>query len=465
MQIFKLNVEKLLIKIDYCHSYASYLIVLWQMQAIIFYVRCLNMKKLRIGLLGIGRGSDICRFCSDADNAEIVAICDKWEEGLKNLSKKLNDDKISYYTDYDKFILHDMDAVYLANYATEHAPFAIKAMEAGKDVISEVLPVQTMSEAVRLIECCERTGKKYCYAENNCFMGVSLEAKKIYKSGKLGEFEYGEGEYLHNCESVWTDITYGEREHWRNRMTAFFYCTHSVGPLLHVTGLKPKKVTGFECPFNARMARMGAMGGHTAVEMITLENDAVVKSVHGVGCSKCSTWYTFYGSKGRIESAREAADQSGVSRVYVDLDEKEGIESNNVQTYIPEAAQAEVCKNYGHGGSDYYCFYNAADYILGNKNADIIDLYEALDMWMCGFFGYISVLSGGIPMEIPDMHDPKVREQFRNDNRCTDPKVAGEHLLPSNSKGNPEIPEKVYEIRKEERKRNLENKAKSEDNK
>ncbi len=416
------------------------------------------MKKLKIGLLGIGRGCVICQFCKESDNAEIVAICDKRKSDLDRLSEELNDDKITYYTDYDEFLSHDMDAVFLANYATEHAPFAIKAMESGKDVISEVLPVQTMSEAVRLIECCEKTGKKYCYAENYCFMGTPLEAKKIYESGKLGEFEYGEGEYLHNCESGWTDITHGEREHWRNRMSAFFYCTHSVGPLLHVTGLKPKKVTGFECPFNARMARMGAMGGHTAVEMITLENNAVVKSVHGVGCSKSSVWYTFYGSKGRVESAREAANQSGVSRIYVDLDEEEGIENNDIQTYIPEATQAEIRKNSGHNGSDYYCLYNAVDYILGNEKADIVNLYEALDMWMCGFFGYISVLSGGIPMDIPDLHDLKMRDKFRNDTRCTDPKVAGKQLLPSNSMGNPEIPEGIYEARREEEKKRREEK-------
>lgn len=131
------------------------------------------MKKLRIGLLGIGRGRIICQFCENTDNAEIVAICDKRKESLEKLSKELNDDKIAYYTDYDEFLGHDMDAVFLANYATEHAPFAIKAMESGKNVISEVLPVQTMSEAVRLIECCEKTGRKYCYAENYCFMGRS----------------------------------------------------------------------------------------------------------------------------------------------------------------------------------------------------------------------------------------------------------------------------------------------------
>lgn len=412
------------------------------------------MKKCKIGVLGIGRGNIVWHFAKDVDNAEVVAICDKWAAGLDKLSKELNSDTITYYTDYDEFLKHDMDVVVLANYANEHAPFAIKAMEAGKNVISEVLPVQTMSEAVRLIECCEKTGMKYCYAENYCFMNAPLEMKKKFRSGELGEFEYGEGEYLHNCEPCWTDITYGERDHWRNRMTAFFYCTHSVGPLLHITGMRPKSVTGFECPFNARMARMGAMAGHTAIEMVTLESGAILKSVHGVGCSKNSIWYTVYGSKGRIESAREAAKQSDVNRVYVDLDKTEGISDDEVQTYIPN--DSDIVSRYGHGGSDFYCLRNAVNFILGDESADVVDVYEALNMWMCGFFGYISVLSGGIPMEIPDLHDHETREKFRNDNRCTDPKVAGDQLLPSYSKGNPEIPEIIYENRRKERAKNLE---------
>ena len=142
------------------------------------------MRKCRIGVVGIGRGSMMWNYCKDADNAELVAICDKWEQGLENVKKELGTGGISYYTDYDEFLKHDMDAVMLANYATEHAPFAIKAMEAGKSVISEVLPCQTMAEAVALIECTVRTGKTYCYAENYCFMGAPREIRKKYKEGK-----------------------------------------------------------------------------------------------------------------------------------------------------------------------------------------------------------------------------------------------------------------------------------------
>ena len=105
----------------------------------------------------------------------------------------------------------------------------------------------------------------------------------------------------HNCETCWPRITHGEESHWRNNMYANFYCTHSIGPLIHITGLRPVSVTGFELPFNARMARCGAKAGHTGIEMITLENGAVIKSVHGVGISRNSIWYTIYGSKGRME--------------------------------------------------------------------------------------------------------------------------------------------------------------------
>ena len=41
------------------------------------------MSKVRVGVIGVGRGSMIGKYCQDADNAEVVAICDKWEEGLK----------------------------------------------------------------------------------------------------------------------------------------------------------------------------------------------------------------------------------------------------------------------------------------------------------------------------------------------------------------------------------------------
>ena len=115
------------------------------------------MKKVRVGVLGAFRGGEMIKYCKDAENAELVAICDKYIPALEKQKEKCGD-SVAYYTDFEEFIKHDMDAVVLANYANEHAPFAIKCLKAGKHVFSEVLPCQTMKEAVELVEAVEESG-------------------------------------------------------------------------------------------------------------------------------------------------------------------------------------------------------------------------------------------------------------------------------------------------------------------
>lgn len=404
----------------------------------------IKTEKIKVGVLGAGRGKTMMNYCRNSDNAELVAICDSYAPSLDYVKKEYGSETITFYTDFDEFINHDMDCVVLANYANAHVPFAIRCLEKGLDVISEVLPVQTMKEAVELIETVERTGRVYAYAENYCYMPAPKKMKQLYESGVLGDFEYGEGEYMHNCESIWHDITRGLPEHWRNTMHACYYCTHSIGPLIHISGMRPVKVTGFEVPFNARMARMGAKAGPIGMEVITLENGAVLKSIHGVGCSKDSIWYSIYGSKGRMESAREDGEQGGVHTLYVNCDENEGDNNSKAAPGSTDDELSEKAEKAGHGGSDFYTMYNFIEKLRGNDDMDIIDVYEAMDMFLPGMFAYRSLLNGGIPMDIPNLRNPEEREKWRNDTQCTDPDVAGDMLVPSYSKGNPDIPEETY---------------------
>ena len=407
------------------------------------------MKKVRIGVLGGYRGSSMIKYCKLASNAEVVAICDKSAEVLDAQRGNAEGLNITFYDNFEDFILHDMDAVVLANYANEHAPFAIRALKRGLHVFSEVLPCQTMKEAVELIETVEETGHVYAYGENYCYMPATYEMRKLYRQGKIGELEYAEGEYIHNCESIWYSITYGEKDHWRNNMYATFYCTHSLGPIIHMTGLRPVSVTGFESTRNERNLRVGAKAGTLGIEMVTLENGAIVKSIHG-GLYKNSVWYTAYGAKGRMECGREDAKDGHVNKIYVNSDAFSGDYGNGkLDSYEPKYDVAADASAFGHGGSDFYSMYFFVEKILGDKNANTIDVYEAMDMFLPGMFAYRSVLNGRIPMEIPNLRDKAVRNQWRNDTACCDPKVAGDMLLPTYSKGTPDIDDGVYEHMKQ----------------
>ena len=408
------------------------------------------MKKIKIGVLGAYRGTSMINYCKIADNAEVVAICDKWPEALemqKENSKGLN---ITFYDNFDDFIKHDMDAVVLANYANEHAPFAIRAMREGKHVFSEVLPVQTMKEAVELIEAVEETGMVYCYGENYCYMPAVYEMRRLYREGKIGEFEYAEGEYIHNCESIWPSITYGEKNHWRNNMYSTFYCTHSLGPIIHITGERPVSVIGIETTMNDRQLAVGSKSAAFGIEMVTFENGGIAKSIHG-GLYKNSIWHTIYGSKGRMESSRFDEKDGEVRTIFVNADEYPGeYGDEHLEKYRPKMAYDDKAKTFGHGGSDFYSMYYFVEKLLGDENADIIDIYEAFDMFLPGMFAFRSIQNGSIPMEIPNLRDKAEREKYRNDTACTDPKAAGDMLLPTTKNGTPDIPDEVYDKVKEQ---------------
>ena len=409
------------------------------------------MKKIKIGVLGLYRGTSMINFCHKAENVELVAICDKWVEGVERKKKQLNDPSITFYSSFDEFLNHDMDAVVLANYANEHAPFAVRCLKKGLHVFSEVMPVQTMQEAVNLVEAVEESGKVYAYGENYCYMAAPREMRKLYWEGKIGEFEYGEGEYIHNCIPIWPSLTYGDPDHWRNNMYSTFYCTHSLGPIIHITGLRPVSVIGIESTKNARKMAVGSKSGLFGMELVTLENGGIVKSIHG-DLYRGSVWYTLYGSMGRLESSRWVQGPGGTETIHTDLDEYPDQNQHThdcMESYQPASKYAAEEAAFGHGGSDFHSMLNFIKKIQGDPEADTIDVYEALDMFLPGLFAYRSILAGSIPMEIPNLRDKAVRDHYRNDTACTDPKVAVDQLQPTCSLGTPEIDAKVYDIVKQ----------------
>lgn len=408
-------------------------------------------------MLGSKRGADMIKICEKLDNVQLVAICERCDLHLEQLKATFELQGVTIYSDFEEFIEHNMDAVILANSADQHAAFAIKAMENGKHVLSEVLPVQTLKEAVELIEAVEATGKIYAYAENFCYMRAAYEMKRLYQAGKIGEFEYGEGEYIHNCEPMWEKLTYGDKNHWRNRMYANFYCTHSIGPLIHITGLRPVLVSGMEGGMMERHMRVGAAGGQYGIEMITLDNGGMIKSLHGELYKK-SIWFSVYGSKGRMESAREDAKQGEMKKIYVNADAYSGeYREEKLEVYEPEPSFPEITSSGVHS-ADFGVVYHFVKKILGDDDADIIDVYEAMDMFLPGMFAYRSVLNGGAPQEIPNLREKAVRDKYRYDVACVDESIAGEQRIPSFSKGDFEIDDKVYETMKQKWLDGLDNK-------
>ncbi|MBR6740071.1 MAG: Gfo/Idh/MocA family oxidoreductase [Clostridia bacterium] len=402
------------------------------------------MEKIKVGVFGAGRGTTAINQLLRRGDAEVVAICDKYEPGLekcREIALKAGAEGISFYTDFDEFEKHDMDAVVLANYANEHAPYAIRLLNGGKHIMSECLTCATMSQAVELIEAVEQSGKIYAYAENYSYTPVRQEMRERYRRGEIGELMYAEGEYVHDCSSIWPQITYGEREHWRNSMYSTFYCTHSIGPILYMTGLRPVKVVGLEGRNRPFMRDLGSAMPCFGLEMITLENGAILKSLHGgFKHNRPHANYEIAGDRGSLRDMAE----DGKLAVYREGENENCRGTHSVIQPPHPIADAEAS---GHGGGDYYTTHYFIEAIKGNPEADdkVIDVYTAVDMCIPGLLAYRSIVQGGVTVDIPNLRNVGERDAYRNDTFCPFKEIAGDMYVLGNTQEQIDIPDSVYD--------------------
>ncbi len=369
-------------------------------------------KKIKIGIFGARRGLSYKYVASLLPNVEVFGVCDYNEERLKNLKEE----KIPTFSDFDKFIEYDFDILVVANYCTEHVPYAIKGLKSGKHILSEVIACKTLSEGVKLcreVEKAEKNNIFYMFGENCCYLSYILEMEKIYKSGKIGELRYGEGEYIHDCSQIWHLLT-NSPEHWRNWLPSTYYITHSLGPFITITDLKPISVSGFIVP-NLLSREFGRKGDDWGILIIKMENNAILRIISWSVGPHDSLWYRIYGTEGMMENNRWR-DTDILNVHFQKLFEKPKLKS-----YKPEYKKFKVAKKTGHGGADFFVLY---DFIksIKRKERPKIDVYKAMDMTLPGIIGYKSALSGSIPLEIPDFRKEEIRKKYENDNWSPDPK-------------------------------------------
>ena len=201
------------------------------------------MQKLKIGIFGLRRGLDYLEAVQ-MNGFEVTAVCDADETRLAEAKKRLPG--AALYTDPESFLGHPMDAVFLANFFHQHAPWAVRFLEKGVHVLSECASNATMAQGVRLARAAEKSGAVYMLAENYPFMLFNREMKRVYEGGTLGRALYAEGEYNHpfdiyNEDNVRALRTY--TSHWRNWLPRTYYITHSLAPLMYATGAFPMRVS------------------------------------------------------------------------------------------------------------------------------------------------------------------------------------------------------------------------------
>ena len=114
----------------------------------------------------------------------------------------------------------------------------------------------------------------------------------------------------------------------------------------------------------------------------------------------------------RIWGTRASAESLGGHGLFLRIGAAGSGLRTPVEPVWPELG--ELAESAGHGGGDFWELYYFAREILTGEPAPW-DIFSACDVTLAGIMAVRSHEAGGQPMEIPDFRDPKVREQYRND--------------------------------------------------
>ena len=367
-------------------------------------------KRIRLGIWGLGRGMSFYSTCAML-NVDVVAGCDYNEHMRRNF---LEANPGAFVTaDAEEFLAQDLDAVLLATFCPAHAGDAIRCLDAGKHVLSEVTAFHTMAEGVRLVEAVERSGKVYNLAENYPFTAANMYLARKWKEGLFGELMYAEYEYVHECRSL--AYTYidglpvqpGNTVHnWRSWLQFHYYCTHSLGPIMIITGTRPTRVVALPARPSLAGYLMGneeGMGG-IAPSLINMSNGAVVRNLMGATTNDTHI-QRLWGTLGSAELniGRELSLRLGGSGGSPKLEVKPRWDD-----------LGELAAKTGHGGGDFWMVYFFARQILTGEAAPF-DIYAACDVTIPGILAYRSSTEGGKPYTVPDFRTREARAAWRQD--------------------------------------------------
>ena len=362
-------------------------------------------SKIRIGIVGLGRGNGFIRLLLDMPETELAAICDMNARTVDYRRAKNNvPDSVRGYTDFDEMIENeDLDAVFVATPIRMHFSQARKALEHDLHVLGEVPAVYSVEEAKQLTEAAVKSKGSYMIAENANYFKFNLMVNEMARAELFGDIYYAEAEYLHDLKSLnsaWRyDSLYG-----RNGIV---YGTHSLGPVL--SWMRGDRVKSVSCAGSGR--HFNDLSGKpfeledTCVMMCRTEMERLIKiRIDFVSPRPCMNRYQLQGTRGAYESQYHALD---IHKVAFADEKAECGEWTNLfdheDRYFPEkykAAEA-TAQSLGHDGADYFMLIDYIDSLYNGKPLPM-DIHQSLDMTLPGLISEQSIANGGIWLDVPD---------------------------------------------------------------
>lgn len=380
-------------------------------------------KKIRLAVLGNGpRGMGLAGVYATHPNVEVVAVCDIADDYANNTANHIQN-MVGYtpkafkrYEDLAKGSCYD--AIMIAVDPDIQVDYAVREMERGIHVMSEVPAAYTIDQCYALVNAVRKTGCKYNLAEQTRYWSFIAKWRAMAERGEFGKIYYAEGEYLHyepkwdyfrnkkTGHHVWTcDPSYDQNPEYERTWRYYtfgnpiFYLPHELSPLLSITGgriesvscLGTEKGGSYTKGFDVRDLECALMQNSNG-SIFSLR--AGFNAPYGHKRETGAHWYQIKGTEKTVEWARSELDMP-----------KEFIPGqgwiNHEDWGCADPDAEEMFRNAAHGGADMYPIHYFVDAILNDKTPPM-DVYRAVETAAPAILAAKSAEMGGIKLDVPD---------------------------------------------------------------
>lgn len=148
------------------------------------------MGKLKIAIIGCGSIANtkhMQNLSKFADRAEMVAFCDIDRAKAEKACKEFGVPGSKVYEDYHELLKLDLDAVHVCTPNRSHAEITVAALEAGKNVMCEKPMAINTTDAKKMLDTQQKTGKLLTVGYQNRFRLDTMTLKKMAEEDQLGE--------------------------------------------------------------------------------------------------------------------------------------------------------------------------------------------------------------------------------------------------------------------------------------
>lgn len=370
------------------------------------------MKKVNIGVVGLGFGKEFVSIYCDHPNVDKVAICTRNAETLNSVGDELGIPAALRFTSYDDMLALDvLDAIHIVTPIAEHYPQTMKALQAGKHTACTVPMALSVEELKDIVKLSKEKGLIYTMMETSLYTREYLYVKALKDEGKLGRIQYIKGDHMQNMELD------GWGGYWEG-FPPFWYGTHVLSPILDLLGttaesvrclgsghLKPERAEKYGCKYAVETAT------------IRMKNSDVIAQAHRClfeTTRQVREGFDVYGDKMSFEW--ETTVDEGHT-IFTGIDDWTKVQAPDTAQLLPEEIrkytlreaiidpnQPSFIQGSGHGGSHPHLCHGFVSAMIENRQP-YMDVVRSANYTVAGICAQESAFNDGEEIKVPDFNE------------------------------------------------------------